>query len=82
MRKLWKHFRLLLAKRIRYKITRGGLLFTFAILVVGWGAIISGNNMLFLIVAAMLGWFSAASTCASRSNRAMRAASCAPPAAL
>ena len=54
MRTLWKQLRLLLARRIRYKITRGGLLFTFAILIVGWGAIISANNMLFLIVAAMM----------------------------
>jgi hypothetical protein len=54
VRHLWKQFHTLLPKRIRYKITRGGLLFTFAILVVGWGAAISGNNMLFLIVAAMM----------------------------
>src|SRR5436309_15819670 len=54
VRRLWRQLRLLLSKRIRYKITRGGLLFAFAILVVGWGAIISGNNMLFLIVAAMM----------------------------
>ena len=53
MRRYWTQFRLLLSKR-RYRITRGGLLFTFAILVVGWGAIISANNMLFLIVAAMM----------------------------
>jgi uncharacterized protein (DUF58 family) len=43
-----------LARRIRYKITRGGVLFTSAILVVGLGAIISANNLLFLIVAAMM----------------------------
>jgi uncharacterized protein (DUF58 family) len=43
-----------LARRIRYKITRGGLLFTFAVLVVGLGAVMSGNNLLFLIAAAML----------------------------
>ena len=39
---------------MRYKITRGGLLFSFAIVVVGVGAVISANNLLFLIVAAML----------------------------
>ena len=50
----WDHFRLFLDRRIRYKITRAGLLFTFAILVVGLGAVISANNLLFLITAAML----------------------------
>jgi len=50
----WDHFRLFLDRRIRYKITRAGLLFTFAILVVGFGAVISANNLLFLITAAML----------------------------
>ncbi|HEY2019200.1 MAG TPA: DUF58 domain-containing protein [Bryobacteraceae bacterium] len=43
-----------MARRMRYKITRGGMLFTFAILVVGVGAIVSANNLLFLIVATML----------------------------
>lgn len=43
-----------LARRIRYKVTRGGVLFTSAILGVGLGAIVSGNNLLFLIMAAML----------------------------
>jgi uncharacterized protein (DUF58 family) len=50
----WDHLRLFLARRIRYKITRTGLLFTLAILVVGFGAVISANNLLFLITAAML----------------------------
>jgi uncharacterized protein (DUF58 family) len=43
-----------LTRRIRYKITRGGLLFTFAIGMVAFGAIVSANNLLFLIVAAMM----------------------------
>ena len=50
----WQNIRAALARRIRYKITRGGLLFTLAVLVVGLGAVISANNLLFLIVAAML----------------------------
>ena len=54
MLQFWDHFRLFLDRRIRYKITRAGLLFTFAILVVGFGAVISANNLLFLITAAML----------------------------
>lgn len=39
---------------IRYKVTRGGLLFTLAILLVGISAVLSANNLLFLIVAMML----------------------------
>ena len=54
MRKHWEHLRGVLARRVRYKITRGGMLFTLAILVVGLGAIVSANNLLFLIVATML----------------------------
>jgi uncharacterized protein (DUF58 family) len=54
MRSHLKHLRSALARRIRYKVTRGGVLFTSAILMVGLGAVISGNNLLFLIVAAML----------------------------
>jgi uncharacterized protein (DUF58 family) len=44
----------LLLRRIRYKVTRGGVLFTAAILMVGLAAIASANNLLFLILATML----------------------------
>ena len=54
MRRHWEQLRSAVARRVRYKITPGGLLFSFAILVVGLGAVISANNLLFLIVAAML----------------------------
>jgi len=54
VRRLWVDIRAAVARRIRYRITRGGLLFTFAILVVGLGAVVSANNLLFLILAAML----------------------------
>jgi uncharacterized protein (DUF58 family) len=54
VRTFWQHFRAFLARRIRYKITRGGVLFTGAILLVAFGAIVSANNLLFLIVAAMM----------------------------
>jgi uncharacterized protein (DUF58 family) len=54
MQKLWRQLRHLLARRIRYKITRGGVLFTAAIVAVGAAAVFSGNNLLFLIVAAMM----------------------------
>jgi uncharacterized protein (DUF58 family) len=54
VRTLWQQFRAFLARRIRYKITRGGVLFTFAILLVAAGAIVSANNLIFLILAAMM----------------------------
>src|SRR5579871_105731 len=54
MRNYWEQLQGLLARRIRYKVTRGGLLFTLAILVVGLAAVVSANNLLFLIVATML----------------------------
>jgi uncharacterized protein (DUF58 family) len=50
----WHKLRNALARRIRYTVTRGGVLFTLAVLVVGLGAVLSGNNLLFLIAAAML----------------------------
>src|SRR3954464_6730488 len=54
MRIRWQQVRSALARRIRYMVTRGGVLFTGAILAVGLGAIVSANNLLFLIVATML----------------------------
>src|SRR5579863_8909316 len=54
VRAKWHQLRTLIARRVRYKITRGGALFTLAILIVGTGAVVSANNLLFLIVAAML----------------------------
>ena len=53
--KHWPQIRAFLARRIRYRITRGGVLFTFAMVVVGVGAIVSANNLLFLIVALIAG---------------------------
>jgi uncharacterized protein (DUF58 family) len=54
VRNTWQQFRGFLTRRIRYKVTRGGALFTAAILMVAFGAVASANNLLFLIVAAML----------------------------
>ena len=54
MRIRWQQIRAALSRRVRYRITRGGVLFTVAILVVGFSAIASANNLLFLIVATML----------------------------
>ncbi|MGO4883957.1 MAG: DUF58 domain-containing protein [Bryobacteraceae bacterium] len=44
----------LLSRRIRYKVTRGGVLFTLAVVLVGLAAVASANNLLFLILATML----------------------------
>ena len=41
-------------RRMRYKITRGGIAFTVALLLVALAAALSANNLLFLIAAAML----------------------------
>src|SRR5215469_8402259 len=51
---IWKQFRAALVRRMRYRITRGGVLFTLAILVVMLGAVFSTNNLLFLVAAAMM----------------------------
>jgi len=40
--------------RIRYRITRGGLLFLLALLLTGAGAFLSANNLLFLVFSSML----------------------------
>ena len=50
----WFDMRHVFMKRIRYRITRGGLLFTLAVVLVGFGAVTSANNLLFLILATML----------------------------
>ncbi|HUI56917.1 MAG TPA: DUF58 domain-containing protein [Bryobacteraceae bacterium] len=54
MSRYWERVRGSLARRIRYKITRGGMLFTFAILLVTLSAILSTNNLLFMIASAMM----------------------------
>jgi len=40
--------------RVRYRVTRGGILFTVAVLLTGAGAFISANNLLFLVFSSML----------------------------
>ncbi len=50
----WFQWRQLVLRRIRYKVTRGGLLFMLAVAVVGAAAVVSANNLLFLILATML----------------------------
>lgn len=51
----WKTWSLLLRRRIRYRVAPGGVLFTLALALVGAAAVVSANNLLFLIVATMLG---------------------------
>src|ERR1051325_7831952 len=38
----------------RYRVTRGGFLFTMAVALIGAAAVASANNLLFLVVATML----------------------------
>jgi len=54
MRNRWQKVRTFLSGRIRYRITRAGLLFTLAISFVAFAAVISANNLIFLILAAMM----------------------------
>jgi uncharacterized protein (DUF58 family) len=54
VRKRWQQIRAAIGRRIRYRITRDGAAFVAAILAVGAGAVSTANNLLFLIVAAML----------------------------
>jgi hypothetical protein len=49
----WRDLRGLLFGRIHSRVTRGGLLFTLAIVLVGAAAVVSANNLLFLILATM-----------------------------
>jgi len=54
MRKRLQQLRAAVRRRVRYRITRGGLLFSLAIILVAVSAAVSANNLLFLIVAAMV----------------------------
>jgi uncharacterized protein (DUF58 family) len=54
VRKRWEQIRTAVVRRFRYKVTPGGLLFMLAIVLVGFAALISTNNLLFLIEAVML----------------------------
>ncbi|HUP05474.1 MAG TPA: hypothetical protein VMU19_15855, partial [Bryobacteraceae bacterium] len=54
MRERWERIRRYFSRRVRYRVTRMGVLFAVGILAAGGGAMASANNLLFLIVAAML----------------------------
>jgi uncharacterized protein (DUF58 family) len=41
-------------RRVRYRITGGGILFFFALLIVGLASFVTANNLLFLLFSAML----------------------------
>jgi uncharacterized protein (DUF58 family) len=41
-------------RRVRYRVTRGGVLFILALTLTGAGAFLSGNNLLFLIFTSMM----------------------------
>jgi len=43
-----------LQRGVKYRVTRGGFLFTLAVALVGAAAVASANNLLFLVVATML----------------------------
>jgi uncharacterized protein (DUF58 family) len=54
VRTRWRQIRAYLSRRIRYRVTKAGLLFTFAVSLVAFAAVVSANNLLFLILAAMM----------------------------
>lgn len=51
---IWRKLRSLFEDSIRQQITRAGILYSASILLVGLAAFVSANNLLFLILAAML----------------------------
>ena len=51
---LTQRLRAFLGRGIRYRITRGGLLFLLALSLTGAGAFLTSNNLLFLVFSAML----------------------------
>lgn len=44
----------MIRRRVHARVTRGGLLYTLAMTLTGMGAFLSGNNLLFLVFAAMM----------------------------
>ena len=50
----FRRFRELIGRRIRYRITRAGLLFFIAIILTGVAAFLTADNLLFLVFSAML----------------------------
>src|SRR5216684_286970 len=54
MRNRLRKLRAAVRRRVRYRITRGGLLFTLAVLLVAAAAGVSTNNLMYLILATMI----------------------------
>jgi uncharacterized protein (DUF58 family) len=54
MRPLWRQVRHLLEGNMRQQITKAGLLFSATVALVGVAAFVSANNLLFLLLAALL----------------------------
>jgi uncharacterized protein (DUF58 family) len=54
MRNRLRRLRAAVRRRVRYRITRGGLLFTLAVLLVAAAAGMSTNNLMYLILATMI----------------------------
>lgn len=54
MRRFWQRLKNALRPRIAQRITRAGLWFTITILLTGVGAFLSANNLIFLILSALL----------------------------
>ncbi len=54
MRQRWNKFRHALERRVRYRVTSGGLWFLAALALTAFGALATANNLLFLVLAAML----------------------------
>lgn len=54
MRRIWQRLKKALRPRIAQRITRAGLWFTITILLTGVGAFLSANNLIFLILSALL----------------------------
>ena len=53
-RGLLRRFRATVRRRVRYRITGGGILYFFALLLVGFTSFLTANNLLFLVFSAML----------------------------
>jgi uncharacterized protein (DUF58 family) len=54
MREQWKRLKAAAIARVRYRVTKGGVLFMLALALVAAAALVSANNLLFLVLAAML----------------------------
>jgi uncharacterized protein (DUF58 family) len=54
VRGYWENLRNAVARRIRYRVTVSGIVFALATLPVGFVALTTGNNLLFLVMSAML----------------------------